>query len=75
MQKIIPHLWYDKEAKEAKEAEEYYTDIFEDSKIINIYDRPMFVDFQIFGIDLKALSGGPYFKLNEAFSLMLMCNY
>ncbi len=33
MQKIIPHLWYDKEAKEAVK---YYTDIFEDSKIINI---------------------------------------
>ncbi|MEH7747294.1 VOC family protein, partial [Neobacillus drentensis] len=29
-QKIVPHLWYDKEAKEAAE---FYTSIFPDSKI------------------------------------------
>ena len=39
-QKIVPHLWYDKEAKEAAE---FYTSIFPDSKITNvttIHDTP-----------------------------------
>lgn len=32
MQKIIPHLWYDKEAKEAAE---FYVSLFEGSKLKN----------------------------------------
>ena len=32
MQKITPHLWFDKEAKEATR---FYASIFPDSKIIN----------------------------------------
>lgn len=31
MKKIIPHLWYDKEAKEAAT---FYTGLFEQSKIV-----------------------------------------
>ena len=30
MQKIIPHLWFDKEAKEAAQ---FYTSVFPESKI------------------------------------------
>lgn len=30
MQKIVPHLWYDKEAKEAAE---FYISLFEQSKL------------------------------------------
>ena len=33
MQKIITHLWFDKEAKEATA---FYTSLFENSKIKNI---------------------------------------
>jgi len=32
-QKIVPHLWFDKEAKEAAE---FYTSIFKDSRVTNI---------------------------------------
>jgi len=33
MQKIIPHLWYDKESKEAAR---FYMTLFEQSKLINV---------------------------------------
>ena len=33
MNKIIPHLWYDKEAKEAAL---YYISLFENSKLLNV---------------------------------------
>lgn len=32
-QKIVPHLWYDKEAKEAAE---FYVSLFPDSKMTNV---------------------------------------
>ncbi|MBS3937126.1 MAG: GNAT family N-acetyltransferase [Peptococcaceae bacterium] len=35
MQKIAPHLWYDKEAKEAKEVAEFYIGLFDQSKLIS----------------------------------------
>lgn len=40
MQKIAPHLWFDKEAREAAE---FYTSIFDNSKIkgiTTIHDTP-----------------------------------
>jgi predicted 3-demethylubiquinone-9 3-methyltransferase (glyoxalase superfamily) len=37
MQRIVPHLWYDKEAKEAAE---FYVSIFPASRITNIRTLP-----------------------------------
>ena len=37
MQKIIPNLWFDSNAKEAAE---YYLSVFKDGKIINITYYP-----------------------------------
>lgn len=52
-QKIVPHLWYDKEAKEAAE---FYASTFPDSKITNvttIHDTPSgdsdIVSFKLWG--------------------------
>jgi predicted 3-demethylubiquinone-9 3-methyltransferase (glyoxalase superfamily) len=33
MQKIVPHLWYDKEAKEAAT---FYISLFDQSKLLNV---------------------------------------
>ena len=62
-QKIVPHLWYDKEAKEAAE---FYTAIFPESKITNIttlHDTPSgdcdVVDFELAGQPFMAISAGP----------------
>lgn len=77
MQKIIPHLWYDKEALEAAS---WYVSLFEDSKIVQvsmIYDTPsgdaQMVAFELAGFSLSAISAGPFFTMNQAISLMVAC--
>ncbi len=74
MQTIIPHLWYDTEAKEAAA---FYVDLF-GGKIdwtYTITDTPSgdsdLVQFQLGDMTLAAISAGPYFKLNESMSLMV----
>ena len=76
-QKIVPHLWYDKEAKEAAE---FYTAIFPESKITNIttlHDTPSgdcdVVDFELAGQPFMAISAGPLFKFNESISFIVYC--
>lgn len=78
IQKIRPHLWFDKEAKEAAE---FYTSIFPDSKIINvtaIHDTPSgdcdIVSFVLSGQPFMAISAGPLFKFNESISFMVSCD-
>jgi len=78
MQKIVPHLWYDKEAKEAVEL---YTAVFPDSKITNItslHDTPSgsaeIVSFELSGQAFMAISAGPYFKLNPSVSFLVACS-
>jgi len=78
MQKIIPHLWYDKEAKEAVT---FYISLFKNSKILNesvIGDTPSgdaeIINFELAGQEFAAISAGPYFKFNPSISLMVACN-
>jgi predicted 3-demethylubiquinone-9 3-methyltransferase (glyoxalase superfamily) len=75
--KIVPHLWYDKEAREAAE---FYTSIFPESKITNVttlHDTPSgdadIVSFELFGQPFMAISAGPVFKFNEAISFIVYC--
>ena len=83
-QKITPFLWFDNQAEEAVN---FYTSIFENSKIGSAarYDeegskaagRPkgsvMTVTFQLAGQDFVALNGGPVFKFSEAVSFVVNC--
>lgn len=73
--KIVPHLWFDKEAKEAAEL---YTSLFPDSKVKNvtaITDTPSgdcdIVPFNLAGEDFMSISAGPHFKLNPSISLFV----
>ena len=75
MQKIITHLWFDKEAKEAAE---FYTSLFPDSKITNIttlHDTPSgdtdSVSFELAGQPFMAISAGPLFKFNPSISFIV----
>jgi predicted 3-demethylubiquinone-9 3-methyltransferase (glyoxalase superfamily) len=75
MQKITPHLWFDKEAKEAAE---FYTSLFPDSKITNIttlHDTPSgdcdVVSFKLSGQPFMAISAGPLFKFNPSVSFIV----
>lgn len=75
MQKIVPHLWFNKEAREAAE---FYVSIFENSKVtsvVTLRDTPSgdadSVSFNLNGQDFMAISGGPYFKPNPSISFMV----
>ncbi len=75
-QKIVPHLWFNTEAKEAGE---FYVSVFgTDSKInsVNVIkDTPSgdcdIVSFTLLGFDLMAISAGPVFKINPSISFMV----
>lgn len=79
--KITPFIWFDNNAEEAVR---FYTSIFKDSRIglITRYGdggpmpkgTVMTVSFELAGQPLIAMNGGTYVKLNEAFSLMVMCD-
>jgi predicted 3-demethylubiquinone-9 3-methyltransferase (glyoxalase superfamily) len=75
MKKITPHLWFDQEAKEAAD---FYTSLFPESKITNLttlHDTPSgdtdIVSFEIWGYSFQAISAGPLFKFNPSISFMV----
>lgn len=75
MQKIVPHLWFDKEAKEAAE---FYCSVFPDSKIVSstvIHNTPSgdcdTLVFNLSGHDFMAISAGPFFNINPSISFIL----
>ena len=77
MQKIIPHLWYDKEAVQAAQ---FYVSIFPDSKITHtstLNDTPSgsveMVSFELMNYEFQAISAGPYFTFNPSVSFMVEC--
>ncbi|MCB0155778.1 MAG: VOC family protein, partial [Anaerolineae bacterium] len=74
-QKIIPHLWFDKGAKEAAE---FYCSIFPDSKVTEattLHDTPSgdvdTVSFELWGQQFMAISAGPLFKFNPSVSFFV----
>jgi len=79
--KITPFLWFDTQAEQAAE---FYTSIFKDSKILETSrygdagpgpkGSVMVVRFQIAGMEVTALNGGPRFKFSEAFSFVVSCD-
>jgi predicted 3-demethylubiquinone-9 3-methyltransferase (glyoxalase superfamily) len=75
MQKITPHLWFDKEAREAAE---FYTSLFPDSNVTNIttlHDTPSgdsdIVSFELSGQSFMAISAGPLFQFNPSVSFIV----
>ena len=77
MEKIVPNLWYDKEAKEAAQ---FYTSLFPKSKITNVttlHNTPSgdcdIVSFTLSGREFMAISAGPIFNLNPSISFIVGC--
>lgn len=80
MQKMVPHLWFDKEAKEAAA---FYTSVFGPSPmgssnvgtISSLSGTPSgdtdIVPFTLWGFDFLSVSAGPYFKPTPAISFMV----
>ncbi len=74
-QKIIPHLWFDREAREAAG---FYCSVFPDSGIANVttlHDTPSgncdVVSFNLWGYSFMAISAGPLFRFNPSISFMV----
>jgi len=77
MQSIVPHLWFDKEAKEAVG---FYTSVIPNSTITNIttiQGTPSgdcdIVSFELSGQPFMAISAGPLFKFNPSISFHIRC--
>jgi predicted 3-demethylubiquinone-9 3-methyltransferase (glyoxalase superfamily) len=78
MQKITPHLWFDKQAREAAE---FYVSLIPGSKITNVTTlsgTPSgdcdLVSFELAGLPFMAISAGPLFKFNPSVSFHIKCN-
>jgi len=86
LSKITPFLWFHNEALEAAE---FYTSIFDNSRILSpAHKYPetgtemhgqkagsvMTVEFELNGLKFVALNGGPHFTFNEAVSFVIDCN-
>src|SRR4051794_9264244 len=79
-QKITPSLWFDTEAEEAAE---FYTSLFEDSRIVNVSrygdagpreaGTVMSVEWELDGQRFVGINGGPQFKFDEAISFQIGC--
>jgi predicted 3-demethylubiquinone-9 3-methyltransferase (glyoxalase superfamily) len=69
IQKITPFLWFNNEAAEAAA---FYTSVFPNSRIVQ--SNPMVTQFELEGLQVAALNGGPMFKLSEAFSFVINCD-
>ena len=84
IQKIVPFLWFDKQAEDAAK---FYVSVFRNSSIDGIvrYGKEGFeihhmqegtvmtIDFNIEGQKFIALNGGPVFNFNEAISFQICC--
>lgn len=80
MQKIVPFLWFDEQAEDAAL---FYTALFENSQINDLTNfgddlpgprnKVIIVDFELAGLQINALNGGPHFTINPSISFMVMC--
>ncbi|MEJ1962073.1 MAG: VOC family protein [Gammaproteobacteria bacterium] len=81
IQKVVPHLWY---AKEAEEAARFYARLFPDSGVTRVTSLPVdspsgpagsvdLVEFKLFGQEFMAMSAGPHHPFNDAISFVVNC--
>ena len=88
MQKIVPNLWFNGNAREAAE---YYVSVFPNSKItgdskypassedgladfqLELAGKDLTVEFELNGEAFTAINAGPEFKFNEAVSFAVAC--
>ncbi len=88
LQKIIPSLWFDGNAKQASE---YYVSVFPDGKVLStsyypasaeegladfqldMAGRELTVEFEIGDMRFIGINAGPEFKFTEAVSFIINC--
>ena len=80
-QKITPFLWFNDDAEQAIE---HYCSVFKSSKVLSTsrYGEGspfpkgtlMSATFELEGLRLMALNGGPHYRFSEAISLFVECD-
>jgi predicted 3-demethylubiquinone-9 3-methyltransferase (glyoxalase superfamily) len=81
-QKIVPHLWY---VREAEEAARFYASVFPDSRVDRVTalaaESPSgppgsvdVVEFTLCGQAFMSISAGPHDSFNDAVSFMVNCD-
>ncbi len=77
LNKIVPHLWFDREAGEAVD---FYVSVFKNSKQkdSSVIDgtssgKVDIISFEISGQNIIAINAGPFFKFNDSASLFYYC--
>jgi predicted 3-demethylubiquinone-9 3-methyltransferase (glyoxalase superfamily) len=81
VQKIVPHLWY---AREAEEAARFYATVFPESRVDRVTSLPAdspsgpagsvaLVEFTLLGQTFMAISAGPHHSFNDAVSFLVNC--
>lgn len=86
MQKIVPNLWFNRNAEEAVD---YYVSVFKDAKVLKKEYYPtegledfqkefagqvLTVDYELNGQQFVAINAGPEFTLSEAVSFAVFCD-
>jgi predicted 3-demethylubiquinone-9 3-methyltransferase (glyoxalase superfamily) len=80
-QRIVPHLWY---TKEAVEAARFYATVFPESRVDRVASLPAdspsgpagsveLVEFTVLGQAFMAISAGPHHSFNDAVSFVVKC--
>ncbi|MDB5165293.1 MAG: yteG [Candidatus Saccharibacteria bacterium] len=85
LKRITPNLWFDGNAKEAVE---FYTSVFPDSKVVttvyypneglldfqkDLAGKELTIEFELSGNHFAAINAGPEFKFNESISFSIPC--
>ncbi len=75
--KIVPNIWFDREAREAVD---FYTSLFPDSRITsetvmggNPSGNVDILTFELRGQEFMAINAGPLFKVNPSVSFFVYC--
>jgi predicted 3-demethylubiquinone-9 3-methyltransferase (glyoxalase superfamily) len=82
IQKIVPHLWY---VREAEEAARFYASVFPDSRVDRVTALPAdspsgpagsvtVVELTLCGQAFMAISAGPHHEFNDAVSFLVNCD-
>ena len=82
VQKIVPHLWY---VREAEEAARFYASVFPDSRVDRVTTLPTespsgpagsvaVVEFTLCGQAFLAISAGKHDSFNDAVSFLVHCD-
>jgi len=77
MQRVVPHLWFDWEARVAVE---WYISMMAQSRLNDLSvlsDTPSgevdILDFDLMGVNFQAINAGPYFKFNGSAAVVVNC--